>query len=374
MKFFKLKSASLVTVYTVLTCLSVSVSATESDVPEVFKGQDQSSTFSIAYDDFDKILTESVWDLGRSDRAIAPKPMPITGSKLAILVKRKTAMEGNRFYFQNFHDEKMKLAVTKIRSSLEQVPSEVSLSEFNRNEQLAYWLNLYNISLLEQLIAIYPVKKIGRTLYNDGIMSKKLLTVSGVKLSLDDIKDKIILGKFSDNPDVMYGLFQGTIGGPNLRPEAYTGKLVMNQLADNAAEFINSNRGTYQGTSDQFRVSDYYLRYKQLFPNFDKDLKAHLSTHLEGKLANSINNTGALVPNIDNMNIVDFAGGLRSNPSAVANSTGALLSVPGLVGQELSDIAGSNGGGFSEYQIKLLTKMKTKSSNQNTSLQSSNKL
>lgn len=202
----------------------------------------------------------------------------------------------------------------------------------------------------------------GRTLYNNGIMDRKYLTVSGVKLSLNDIHSSIILNKFSDNKNVIYGLFQGTIGGPNLRSEPYTGELVTSQLANNAAEFINSNRGTYQGPFGPFRVSSFYLRNKQLFPNFNKDLKAHLSVYLEGELANSINKSTTLIPDIENRSIVNFSSGLRSNPTAVASNPAVILSEPELVRQELADIGRSTGTRYSEYQVRLLTKMKAKAS------------
>lgn len=126
MKIYKINLALLVMLNSIITTFSTGSLASES-VPDVFKGQDQNSTLSIAYDDYNKILKESVWDLGRSDRAIASKPKPITGSKMPQWLKRKTIMEGNRFYFENFKDKEMKMAIAKIRIDLEQLPDEVAL-------------------------------------------------------------------------------------------------------------------------------------------------------------------------------------------------------------------------------------------------------
>ncbi|TMP04091.1 hypothetical protein CWC11_11885 [Pseudoalteromonas sp. S3178] len=39
-----------------------------------------------------------------------------------------------------------------MRLSLEKAPIQASLNDLSLDEQLAYWLNLYNIAMIEKLI------------------------------------------------------------------------------------------------------------------------------------------------------------------------------------------------------------------------------
>jgi hypothetical protein len=57
-------------------------------------------------------------------------------------------------------------------------------------------------------------------------LPKKLLTVDGVALSLNDIQFNILKHNYANNPLIIYGLYQGVIGGPNIRKSAYTGATV----------------------------------------------------------------------------------------------------------------------------------------------------
>ena len=77
---------------------------------------------------------------------------------------------------------------------------------------------------------------------------------------------------YDNDPLIIYGLYQGNIGGPNIRRTAYTGKDVYRALKNNATEFINSNRGTYSKDERVFEVSVLYDRNRAYFPDFDADL------------------------------------------------------------------------------------------------------
>jgi len=297
-----------------------------SNIPKPFQGQNKNSNIVISYDDFSHVLKMSVLDVGPSNRKKSPKLTGKIGSRYKSKRKAYTDLEGNRFLFGNFKIENNKTLITSIRKSLEKVPDEVPMSMLNAKEQLAFWLNLYNISLIEQLIDVFPAKNIEDELYDDdGIMAKKFLKVSGVELSLNDIHEKIIIGKFHENPIVMYGLFQGVIGGPNIRTTAYDGVNVINQLKHNAREFINSNRGTFKSKKDKMRVSSFYDRNRQFFPDFDRDLKKHLLYYMHSKYASHLENSDIMLADIKNMGIADIAGGIRNSSSSANDNPAAFL-------------------------------------------------
>ena len=116
------------------------------------------------------------------------------------------------------------------------------------NEAHAYWINLYNAVTLAVVTDHYPVtsiKKIklgGGGLFGSGPWSRKVVSVGGTDLSLDDIEHRIIRPIFS-NPMSHYGVNCASYSCPNLFVRAYTGANVDAQLAQNARHYVNHRRG-----------------------------------------------------------------------------------------------------------------------------------
>lgn len=320
----KTKVLSLILV--ALAATGGSALAAAAAVPEPFRGYDPDSKFSITYNDVDAILRYMVVDVGRSSRQVADIRQPKTGTRMKQKVKRSTSTEGNRFYFEEFEDnDEYKAALHNVRLALEAIPGRMPLEHFSRTEQLAYWLNLYNITLLDELVQIYPERDLKKELIGKkSILDKKVLTVSGVPLSLNDIQFTILAQNYEKDPRIMYGLFQGVIGGPNIRRRAYTAENVYRYLEDNAAEFINSNRGTYTRNGD-FEVSSLYERNRQYFPNFDADLKRHLMRFIEGPERGDLQAASRLNARIDDWTIADVYGTYKEIGGSFATSQAAMM-------------------------------------------------
>jgi hypothetical protein len=290
--------------------------ATDSTVPEPFQRFDPSSTKTINYDVLSQWLDYLVVDVGHSDRRSAHAGRTqITapfGTRIAPKVNKETLFEGNRFFFEDFeNNEEARRVLKDVRDSLEQIPTSAPLEFYSRDEQLAYWLNLYNITILNEIVAVYPTRDLEEFLVGEeSVLSKKLLTVSGISLSLNDIQFSILRENYDSNPLIMYGLYQGIIGGPNIRKEAYVGATVYRALEFNAIEFINSNRGTNR-SSDKYkvrRVSSIYARNSVYFPDFNTDLSAHLLKYIGGDGRGMAKSKATLKPVIDDWTITDLWG------------------------------------------------------------------
>jgi len=314
--------------------------AAQATVPEPFRGYDDSSRYKINYDNFTAALEMVVADVGRSDRKKAPRPAATTGTRMQSKVNRSTINEGNRFYFETFVDNDLsKQQLNSIKEGIENATSQVPLARLSRDEQLAYWLNLYNVTVVNEIVKVYPQNDLEKLLYGKkSILDKKLLTVEGVSLSLNDIQFKILKGNYGDNPLVIYGLYQGIIGGPNIRRSAYTGANVQSALADNAIVFINSNRGTTIKNEKVFRVSSFYERNAAWFPNFDADLSAHLLEYLEGDERAALQVATRLKADINDWTVTDLGGSAREIGGSLAMSGAALLGA-------VSGASSSNYGG-----------------------------
>lgn len=292
-----------------------------------FRGFDPTSEYRIYYEDLNLLYDNLVVDMGRSTREVAESTTAQTGTRMRTPTKRKTSKEGNRFYYEFFREnEDSEERLQKLLSNYESIPGQVPLEYFSRDEQLAYWLNLYNLALINEVSKMYPKRSLKKALTGrKSILKKKLLEVAGVPLSLDDIQHGILGPNYDNNVLILYGLYQGIIGGPNIRKNAYTGLNVWNNLARNAAEFVNSNRGTDPGRGTEFNVSSLYERNAAYFPDFQSDLKEHLLGYLEPPEKYKLQEAEKLKPNIDDWNVTDLYGSRPQIGGSFASNSAALL-------------------------------------------------
>lgn len=353
---FMIKQLFLAVLVCGLTVTGPVVFAAESSVPEPFRKYSPDSKFTIDYSELNNVLKRVVVDTGRSNREKAEPLRAKTGTRMKPNVKRYTVNEGNRFYYEIFSgDEEATQLMLDIQKTLEALPSEAPLEYFNRDEQLAYWLNLYNVTLINQVIKVYPERKLEKLLTGKkSVLKQKLLNVAGVPLSLDDIEFTILKQNYNNNPLVIYGLYKGIIGGPNIRKGAYTGANVQRNLANNASEFINSNRGTYSKTESIFRASSLYDRSRAYFPDFQEDLRKHLLAYLESPEKGELEAASTIKPDIDDWTVTDLYGSYPQLGGSLADNSAALLDSVSTVtsGNDGSPQVGLSYGNMDRVQSK----------------------
>lgn len=305
-----------------------SVKAAESEVPEPFRGFDNNSEYVINYDDLTDLLQAVVLDVGLSKREITEPERATTGTRMKRKQKRFTEREANRFNFEAFsRNEAAQQYLRDIHENIQALPAKTPLANFSRDEQLAYWLNLYNVTILNELVAVYPKRSI-RSMFRgkSSLLSKKLLSVAGVPLSLNDIQFRILKNNYASDPLIIYGLYQGYVGGPNIRSTAYTGRGVYLALSENAHEFINSNRGTFSNDEHDFLVAGFYKRNKAYFPQFDEALAEHLLKYLdEGNVRDRLLAASALKPEIHDWRITDLGASRHQIGGSFATNNAAML-------------------------------------------------
>lgn len=227
----------------------------------------------VDYEAFSLILNSIVFDVGHSNREPAGPQLRVTGSRLSPETNSPYRYEGNRVALHLFEDIHAQ-SIAEYRAELEALPSQIALSDLPRNEQLAYWLNLHNVVMIDLLQERYPLRRIDRERI-DGVpmLDAKVITVDGVALSLNDIRLGVVAPNW-DDPRVIYGFFLGAVGGPSLRDEAFTGDQVWSQLESNAREFVTALRGV-DDLPRTPRVSPLYQDFAMLFDG-PEDLKNHL--------------------------------------------------------------------------------------------------
>jgi hypothetical protein len=159
----------------------------------------------------------------------------------------------------------------------------------NRDEAFAYWVNLYNAVTVSQILDHYPVKSIRDIksgLFSFGPWDKKIATVDGASLSLNDIEHKILRPYFADNR-VHYAVNCASLGCPDLKPTPWTSAGLNADLDAAARTFINSSRGVrFEG--GRLVASSIYKWYAEDFgateANVLKHLAKYAAPHLTARL------------------------------------------------------------------------------------------
>ena len=194
----------------------------------------------------------------------------------AFLNKRViTNAEGiNLIDYLNLSDEDYNLLTLYIEKM-----SKINIARYNRSEQLAFWLNLYNALTVQVVSDYYPVSSIEEVNISPGLFSigpwgKKLVTINGTPLSLDDIQNRIIRPIWNDQR-TLYAINNASIGAANLSKEAYRGITIEKALNEAALEYINSLRGA-QVIEGALIVSKIYDWFSDDFGGTKKEVIAHL--------------------------------------------------------------------------------------------------
>jgi hypothetical protein len=164
----------------------------------------------------------------------------------------------------------------------------VDIRKFNRAEQRAYWINLYNAATVKVVLDHYPVPSILKIaispgLFTKGPWKKKLLEVEGQALSLDDIEHRILRPIWKD-PRTHYSVNCASIGCPNLQPRAYTSANLDELLDAGAHAYVNHPRGA-RVDQGRLTVSSIYTWFKSDFGGTDAGVIDHLRHHAEPALA-----------------------------------------------------------------------------------------
>jgi hypothetical protein len=166
---------------------------------------------------------------------------------------------------------------------------KIAVLKLNKNEQKAYWINLYNSVTIQLILENYPVKsirEIPNKFLQTGPWDMKLVTVEGEKLTLNDIEHKILRPIFADSR-IHYGVNCASIGCPNLANSPYTAENTSALLSSGARYYINHPRGV-KIDGDTMTISSIYKWFKEDFGGNEEAIKKHLIKYANPELAEKI--------------------------------------------------------------------------------------
>ena len=279
----------------------------------------------IDYSIWDEAMKNIVISMGPSLRESAPRPDPSFGTRRQYGHVSRYRLEGTRVMF-SFLDADVIASFTEYRKDLENTADLVDIQSLSRNEQLAYWINLHNVAMVEQIANAWPIRQ-PREIMVGGVPldEARFITVEGIKLSPRDIREKIVYRHWKD-PAVIYGFWRGEIGGPSLQREAFNADNVGRLLQRGAADFVNSLRGT-QELGGRLQVSEIYREAAPFFfPDFENDLRTHLARYADGATSALLSKTSGAEPAIVEHDIADLEGGVREPTYSNITSNGVATS------------------------------------------------
>ncbi len=158
----------------------------------------------------------------------------------------------------------------KMESKLDEYLSKLSsanISQFSKDEQLAFWINAYNAYTIKLIVDKYPVKSIkdiGFSLIASP-WDRQFAFAAGKKYSLNNIEHDIIRKNFNE-PRIHFVLVCAAISCPPLRSEAFTGSMLNDQFEDQVQKFFGDKSKNYiDKNKKQIYVSSIMDWYKNDF-------------------------------------------------------------------------------------------------------------
>ena len=159
---------------------------------------------------------------------------------------------------------------------------------YNRAEQMAYWINLYNALTVKVVLDGYPVDTIrdiheGVVPYT-GPWDDVHARVAGEDLTLNHLEHGILRPLWQDQR-IHYAVNCAAYGCPHLLDTAFTAENTEELLETGAHDYVNNPRGVDVVDEDFIVISSIYDWYTEDFGNTEESVKEHLIEYAEDDLA-----------------------------------------------------------------------------------------
>lgn len=164
-----------------------------------------------------------------------------------------------------------------------------------RDEQFAYWVNLYNALTVQVVLDHYPVDSIrdidiSPGWFSSGPWDKALITVEDRTLTLNDIEHRILRPIWRD-PRIHYAVNCASMSCPNLLPRPYRADDLEACLDRQARSYINHPRGA-RFEDGELVASKIYDWYQEDFGGTEAGVIEHLAGHAEPALRERLESAG----------------------------------------------------------------------------------
>lgn len=180
----------------------------------------------------------------------------------------------------------MKSKLSDIESYISTLESLSDQSTWNRNEKLAYWINLYNAATVRLILQNYPTSSI--TNINGGIpWDKKVVTISEKTYSLNQIENDIIRPTFNE-PRIHFAVNCAAVSCPKIMNSAFTADKLNYQLTKQAKSFINGAKNS---------ITESSIEISKIFEWYAADFGSSIIEYLNKYSTTTINSDATITYN-----------------------------------------------------------------------------
>lgn len=181
-------------------------------------------------------------------------------------------------------------ALAEYIGALERTP----VSALRRDEQLAYWVNLYNALTVKVVLDHYPVKSIRDIRLGGGLTAAffggpwdaRLLRIEDQLVSLNDIEHRILRPLWGD-ARLHYVVNCASTSCPALPRQPLTAATADETMSRAASLYVNGAYGVRRQGADIW-ISSIYRWFREDFGGTDATVLAHLARYAAGDLATAL--------------------------------------------------------------------------------------
>jgi hypothetical protein len=141
----------------------------------------------------------------------------------------------------------------------------------SKDHRLAFWINVYNaytIQLInhhQERVSIRNINMFLGLVKGKGPWKEEIVRAAGRTLTLDDVEHKIIRVEFKE-PRIHMALVCGAVSCPPLRPEAYEGPRLDEQLHDQVRTFLRDRQ-----VANRLDLGNQIIHLSPIFDWYRKD-------------------------------------------------------------------------------------------------------
>lgn len=154
----------------------------------------------------------------------------------------------------------------KLETAYQQLSNFPVKSLSNKEEKLAFYINVYNILALKMVLDHWPIdsiKDVGSLI--SPVWGKSAGSIDGKAVSLDEIENKIL--RPMGEPRIHFAIVCASVSCPDLRNTPYTASNLNTQLNEQVQQFLaNADKGLSIGKNS--------IRISRIFDWFEKDFKS----------------------------------------------------------------------------------------------------
>lgn len=156
----------------------------------------------------------------------------------------------------------------KLLNDLLSEAKKIKVSPENPKEFKAFWINAYNLAVINGIIKKYPVKS---PLEINGFFDAQKHSLGQQSVTLDEIEHKILFGNFPEESRFHFVLVCAAKSCPPVIPEAYKPEIVEEQMQRQTEKALN-NPEFIQLKNDKVLFSEIMKWYKDDFTRGGKSL------------------------------------------------------------------------------------------------------